>query len=222
MSDFLTPEKSRKRKGDELDFMVEGEAGDSPEVESENGDDPPEHDSEDDAPGPHHASSNALEPVQALQNVVVFTGGLLKKRESWRGATCVVARTTIVVGGLELGRRTMWKVMMASDEACRLLTGSPSCNRPLQWKKDPFFVKYREAIDKARADIKEKVRVRGGGAQEGKRIKRAPLIKISMEYGAGKIHEMIVANSTQFISVEAIPKNVDFMAQQLSEKGQAA
>ena len=120
-------------------------------------------------------------------------------------------KTKTVIGGSECCRRVMWPIKCASHEACRVLTGSPACYRPLSWKSNTFFKNYRDAIEAAakREQDEHDKKKKYLAYPKWKRM-RPRLLKIIM----GE-HTMVVENTTSRCCIEATCTNIGFVIKQL-------
>ena len=154
-------------------------------------------------------------PIQEHTNVMVVSGGMTALRKNDEPCQHVLQVKTIL-GGSECGRRVMWPIRCTSQEACRVLTGSPACYRPLSWKNDLFFKNYRDAVEAAAArDLADRKR-----DHQLKQMKQ--LTTTMAKHFAPKLlkiiiggHEMVVENTTRRCSIEATCSNIDFVIQQL-------
>ena len=163
-----------------------------------------------------------VKPLEQLKNVMVVTGGMMKKRVR-RPDVCQVLKLRRIIDGGAGGAKLMWRVHCTSQEACKVLTGRPECDRPLVWKGDVFFRDFREAVAKTRetaydAYVSEVAKV--GGKPGSKAKFRPALLSLTMTTpgeGAGQ-HTMTVENSTKFCSVEATIANIEFMVVCLNVK----
>ena len=154
-------------------------------------------------------------PIQEHTDVMVVSGGMSALRKNDEPQRYVLQVKTILGGG-ECGRRVMWPIRCTSQEACRVLTGSPACYRPLSWKNDLFFKNYRDAVEAAAKrergdrDRESKTnKLKQMTSTEGKLL-RPKLLKIIMDG-----HEMVVESTTRRCSIEATCSNIDFVIQQL-------
>ena len=140
---------------------------------------------------------------------MVVSGGAVTERKNDEPQWYVLKTKTIVT--LEWGRKVMWPIKCCSQEACRVLTGSPACYRPLSWKSCKFFKNYRDTVEAAalksnqhEADKTIKMHI--------KKWKRARSLLLQITMGE---HTMVVENTTRHCCIEATCANIDFVIKQL-------
>ncbi len=64
-------------------------------------------------------------PIQQHTDVMVVSGGLLDAGKLY------VLKTKKIIGSGEYGCRVMWPIIVTSQEACRVLAGSPAFYSPI-------------------------------------------------------------------------------------------
>ena len=154
-------------------------------------------------------------PIQEHVDVIVVSGGMVAARKTGMPQRYMLNVHT-VVGGEHFGHRVMWRIHVASHEACRVLTGSPACYRRLSWKSNEFFKEYRDAVRvAANSERGERERQRKALHMEPLGVRQAQdhrprLLKIVM----GE-RTMVVENTTKHCSIEATCSNIDFVIQRL-------
>ena len=218
--DVVTPQKKRGRAisdeggasdGGETPNKVTPKVGEKPHGgETPNGGETPQDSGAEEDECADDAEELKSEPLRVLTNVMVLTGGLLKRRKRQVDST-IVLRLHTENGGGTLGCRNMWRVCCASDEACKLLRGVPACHRPLHWKKDSFFIRFRDAVKEARDE--EKV-----GGRKQTRNQKLTAIKLP-KTTADDSYCMIVENTVRYCSVEATLENINFLIESLRQVG---
>jgi hypothetical protein len=226
-SAFETPPKKPRVGDSPLQETAAGDSGSSPlslleeEEDAEDAEEEVEN-AEDEGGGltplPRDSGKITCVPIQQHTNVMVVSGGMVAERKNRAESEWHVLKTLTIK---ENGGRVMWHIKCGGSEACRVLTGTPACYRPLAWKTNTFFKNFRDAVVAqetrrqrilSNPTLAESLLEKGSrhfATKKSWRVARR-LVKITM----GE-HTMVVENTTKQCYIEATCANVDFVIKQL-------